>query len=100
MTLNESENLIILWAHNKGILPDGQPLAQLEKTEEEVAELREAIETKNLAEVKDALGDIFVTLTIQAKLWDLGMEECVEHAYNIIKKRTGKMVNGKFVKDS
>jgi len=28
------------------------------------------------------------------------MSECVEQAYNQIKNRTGRMVNGKFVKES
>ena len=27
------------------------------------------------------------------------MEECVQAAYDVIKRRTGKMVDGKFVKD-
>ena len=45
------------------------------------------------------MGDIMVTLIIQAKMQDLSLEECLESAYNVIAKRTGKMVNGQFVKD-
>ena len=29
----------------------------------------------------------------------LKLEECLESAYNVIAKRTGKMINGQFVKD-
>jgi len=29
----------------------------------------------------------------------LNLVECLESAYNIISKRTGKMIDGKFVKD-
>ena len=51
------------------------------------------------AEIKDAIGDILVTIIIQAKMQNLDLIECVESAYNIISKRNGKMVNGTFVKD-
>ena len=47
----------------------------------------------------DAIGDIMVTLIIQAKLQDLSLEECLESAYNVIAERKGKMINGQFVKD-
>jgi NTP pyrophosphatase (non-canonical NTP hydrolase) len=47
----------------------------------------------------DALGDILVTIIIQAEMQGLKLEECLESAYNVISKRTGKMINGTFVKD-
>jgi len=40
-----------------------------------------------------------VTLTIQANLWGLSLTECLEEAYNKINVRTGRMVDGVFVKD-
>ena len=40
-----------------------------------------------------------VVLTNLAELCDLTIEECVESAYDVISKRTGKMKNGTFVKD-
>jgi hypothetical protein len=45
------------------------------------------------------MGDILVTLIIQAKMQGVSLETCLEGAYNIISKRTGKMINGQFVKD-
>ena len=45
------------------------------------------------------MGDIMVTLIIQAKMQGLSLEECLESAYNVITKRTGRMINGQFVKD-
>ena len=48
----------------------------------------------------DAIGDIFVTLVMQTQAWNCTMAECVEGAYNVISKRTGKMVDGVFVKDN
>jgi NTP pyrophosphatase (non-canonical NTP hydrolase) len=97
--LNTLEMLIERWGHEKGILPYAVPTAQLEKTEEEVAELRQAIEDRDVEEIADAIGDIFVTLVMQTRAWGLDMETCVEQAYQTISKRTGVMVDGKFVKD-
>lgn len=34
-----------------------------------------------------------------AKKYNLELEECVDYAYNQIKNRTGKMIDGSFVKD-
>lgn len=115
MQYNELEPLVIQWAKEKGILDKATPLAQAGKTFEEVKELIEAVEVQeegleyftnykgNLVnteeEVKDALGDILVTIIIGAELQGLKLTDCLESAYNVISKRTGKMVNGVFVKD-
>jgi NTP pyrophosphatase (non-canonical NTP hydrolase) len=99
MSLDTLNDQILEWGIEKGILPYAEPLSQLEKTEEEVAELRQAIYEHDVDEVQDAIGDIFVTLTMQAEAWNFTMEECVQAAYDVIKRRTGKMVDGKFVKD-
>ena len=100
MSLDTLDDQILEWGIQKGILPHAEPLAQLDKTEEEVAELRQAIYEHDVDEVKDAIGDIYVTITMQAEAWGFTMEECVQAAYDVIKGRTGKMVNGKFVKDT
>ncbi len=97
---SELEKKVIEWASEKGILEKSNPKAQLTKTLEEVDELVEAINDDNKAEVEDAIGDVIVTLIIQAELWGLSATDCLETAYNIIAKRTGKMVDGVFVKDS
>lgn len=38
-------------------------------------------------------------LDVVAKKYDLELVECVDYAYNQIKNRTGKMIDGSFVKD-
>jgi NTP pyrophosphatase (non-canonical NTP hydrolase) len=96
---NELEALVIAWATQKGILENGTPIAQCHKTLEEVEELHDAIMKNDRAEVIDALGDILVTIIIQAEMQGLNLTECLESAYNVIAKRTGKMVDGQFVKD-
>lgn len=93
------EQDIIDWAAQRGIFEKATKESQFRKTLEEVHELRDAINFKNEAEAKDALGDITVTLIIQAHMWGWTLEECLESAYEVISKRTGKMVAGQFVKD-
>lgn len=90
---------VIEWAASKGILDKATPLTQALKTLEEVTELLQAMNNNDPEEVKDAYGDILVTIIIGAHMSDLDIEDCLESAYNIIAKRTGKMINGTFVKD-
>jgi NTP pyrophosphatase (non-canonical NTP hydrolase) len=95
----ELEALVIAWATQKGILENGTPRAQAMKTWEETDELITAIENDDRAEIVDALGDILVTIIIQAEMQGLRLTDCLESVYNVISKRTGKMVDGQFVKD-
>ena len=101
----ELEAVIEEWAYDKGILEHSNPIKQALKTQEELSELMEAIVDEQSGEdrgeeIKDAIGDIVVTMIIQARMQGLKIEECLEHSYNVISKRTGKMVNGKFEKDA
>jgi NTP pyrophosphatase (non-canonical NTP hydrolase) len=88
------------WAEDKGILAHATTIRQAEKTLEETNELICAILNEDNAEIKDAIGDIMVTIIIQAKMQGLTIEECLQSAYDVISKRTGKMVNGQFIKDN
>ena len=99
MKYNELEALVIAWAEQKGIFSKGNPEAQCDKTFEEVTELSAAIYENNKEEIIDALGDILVTIIIQAEMQGLKLEDCLQSAYNVISKRTGKMIDGQFVKD-
>lgn len=99
MKYNELEALVISWAEQKGIFEKGNPEAQCDKTLEEVYELSQAIKENDKEEIIDALGDILVTIIIQAEMQGLKLEDCLQSAYNVISKRTGKMVEGKFVRD-
>lgn len=90
---------VIDWAEQRGIFKSSSPERQLDKTFEEANELSTAIEERNLPEIKDAIGDITVTLILQAHMNGLDFKECLESAYDVISKRKGKMVDGLFVKD-
>jgi NTP pyrophosphatase (non-canonical NTP hydrolase) len=98
--MNELILAVEEWAAAKGILSAASPMAQMVKTQEEVNELMKAVLTNDSDEINDGLGDVMVTLIIQAKMQGLDLNECLGSAYNVISKRTGKMVNGTFVKDA
>lgn len=90
---------IVEWGSDKGILSKGTVVTQFAKLIEEVTELGEGIEKQSEEEIKDAIGDSVVVLTLLAKLCNMNIEDCIKSAYNEIKGRTGEMVNGTFVKD-
>ena len=87
------------WAGERGLYTKGDTKTQFAKLVEETGELAQAILKKDDAEFADAIGDIVVVLTNMAHLGGTTIEECIDSAYEVIAKRTGKMVNGTFVKD-
>ena len=115
MDFKKLNERVINWADQKGILEKATPFDQIKKTIEEVEETREAIVYQKLnnqtffnskgklcntiEEIKDGFGDILVTVLIGCKMQNLNPLECLNEALNIIEKRTGKMINGQFVKD-
>ena len=76
------------------------PLKQIAKLYEEVNELHQAIIYSDEFEVEDALGDIQVVLIGLGLQLDLDLGDCLQSAYDVIKHRTGKLVNGIWVKDN
>ena len=87
------------WAGERGLYTKGDTKTQFAKLIEETGELAQAILKKDDVEFADAIGDMVVVLTNMAHLGGTTIEECIDAAYKVISKRTGKMVNGTFVKD-
>jgi len=88
------------WAYERGIYDHGDSKTQYVKLMEEAGELAEALLKDDKPEIIDAIGDMVVVLTNLAKLEKLDIEDCIENAYTTISKRTGKMMNGTFVKNT
>ena len=86
------------WAKDKGIYKSGDARTQFVKLMEEAGELAQAILKNDEPEVIDAIGDMVVVLTNLAELRGYSIEKCIDSAYDVIKSRQGKMVNGTFVK--
>ena len=87
------------WAKVRGLYDKGNTYVQYVKLQEEAGELAKALLKSDRDEVNDAIGDMVVVLTNLAHLHGTEIEYCIEDAYKVISKRTGKMINGTFVKD-
>jgi len=87
------------WAQDRGLYEKGNTYTQYVKLQEEAGELAKALLKSDYDEVNDAIGDMVVVLTNLAHLHGTDIEYCIEDAYKVIAKRTGKMINGTFVKD-
>ena len=82
-------------------LPKGSDIkTQTIKLGEEFGELSRAIIKSDDEELKDAIGDMVVVLTIICQIkGDFTIEEAIESAYDVIKDRKGRMENGSFIKE-
>lgn len=124
MTEHNIESLIEAtreWGFEKGILgPNGKGTkeGQVGKMMEEATETFDAVMLQNdesymeegiafmekgvtytEEDIKDGIGDTVVTLILLADMYGWTLQECLQHAYDVISKRTGKMEGGMFIKD-
>lgn len=111
---------VIQWANDRNIIQGSSAIKQLDKTSEEFNELQRALaqwylvghlnvergfhnydlEADTEKEVRDAYGDILVTLIIAAAMDEIDLEDCLAQAWDTIKDRKGRLVNGLFVKET
>lgn len=96
-TFEELQQLVQDWAKDKGL---NDYAKQSMKVMEELGELNGAILKGNRIEEEDAFGDLLVTIIIMAKQREVDLVKELETAYNIIRDRKGKTINGSFVKSN
>jgi NTP pyrophosphatase (non-canonical NTP hydrolase) len=87
------------WATERNLIDGSTIEGQLDKLAEEMQELRDAIAKHDSRETQDAIGDCVVVLTVICEKLDLSLRHCISGAYDEIKDRKGKMVDGQFVKE-
>lgn len=87
------------WAIERN-LHTANPDKQALKFGEEAGELFEGLAKGDADLTKDAIGDIYVVLTILSQQLGFTVEECIEIAYEEIKDRKGRMIDGVFVKEA
>ncbi|EPI40142.1 MazG-like family protein [Enterococcus faecalis] len=97
--MDELVKLVEEWAREKN-LDIAEPEKQMLKVIEEVGEVGAALARNNKNDLRDGIGDVVVTLVILAMQNDMDLYECLNQAYNEIKDRKGKNVNGVFVKEA
>lgn len=89
---------IAKWHHDRNLIDGATNQSQFLKLIAEAGELAD-----NIAKGKDCrddIGDMIVVLINIAERNGYTIEECLDQAWNDIKDRKGKMVNGVFVKDT
>lgn len=97
--MTTQKDLIEKWAKDRGIDKYENRFQQSLKLTEEVGELAGAILKNKTLEIIDAIGDIQVVLIILCQQLDISYDDALEMAWLTIKNRTGKTVNGTFIKD-
>ena len=122
MSFADVEMKVVQWSEARKIVPNSTAVAQGKKTLEEAGELLEAAAKLKLLselatelptevyekahayimdELRDAVGDVAVTLINVCALADVDLTTCLKEAYDTIKNRTGQMNKaGIFVKDA
>lgn len=102
LSFEELENKIIEWGKQKKIFDSSK---QLNKVNAEIGELCEAYLQGDVEKVIDGVGDVLVTLIIFYSIVqkELGIHtsltEALDIVWNVIRYRSGKTVNGTFIKD-
>ena len=104
MSYEKLEQKVIEWAKDRDIFENSNAIKQISKTQEELYEtltaLRELEQGKeSILDVADGIGDMLVTIILLAEMVGLDSVNCLADAYEEIKNRKGKMLNGLFVKD-
>nr|DAJ93051.1 MAG TPA: NTP-PPase-like protein [Caudoviricetes sp.] len=89
--------LIKKWAIDRG-LQSGNPKAQMLELLKELVALGNNIDKLGEGQIMESIGDIYVGLVALCMQLGLGINDCIKAAYEEIKDRKGKMVDGFFVK--
>lgn len=107
MKFEELKTKVEEWANDKDLLHSENSDKQFMKFIEEVFEFKSEMDLihilggneLNSHDMMLEMGDIFVTLIILCEQLEIDSVLCLEMAYNKIKFRRGKTIDGKFVKE-
>ena len=97
--MQDLTELIRQWATDRN-LNTADPNKQILKLGEEFGELCQGMAKNNASQVYDSIGDMYVVMVILSMQLGVSVEECVSYAYDEIKVRRGKMVDGVFIKEA
>jgi len=98
-TTDKRFDLIRDWAQERGLYEKGDIKTQCLKLMEEVGETCSSILVGSYDGTVDGIGDCVVVLTSLAHLKGVTIEQCIDAAYNEIKDRKGKMVDGTYIRE-
>jgi NTP pyrophosphatase (non-canonical NTP hydrolase) len=99
MTFEDLKNDVLQWGLDRNLIVPQNQLKQALKMVPEIATLCDAIIKNDEEKQIDGIGDVLVTVIILSEQLGYDPVKCLELAYNEIKNRTGKTINGTFIKD-
>ncbi len=88
---------IVQWHYERNLITGSTDKDQVLKLLQELGELSDSVCKGN--DVRDDLGDMLVVMINIMERNGISMVDCLEQAWNDIKDRKGKMVDGIFVKE-
>jgi NTP pyrophosphatase (non-canonical NTP hydrolase) len=97
--MKTTQNKVIEWADERGLLKPENKWKQLAKLQEECGELASAMLKDDTPGIEDAIGDIQVVIAILARQMGYYADGLYEQAYEVIKNRKGKNVDGTFIRE-
>ena len=100
MAINEVDILIesiAKWHHDRNLKEGSDDKSQFAKLIQEAGELSDNICKGN--DISDDIGDMIVVLINIAERNNLSIQECLQQAWDDIKDRKGRMVDGVFEKE-
>lgn len=86
------------WHHDRNLINGSSDKDQFCKLMQEAGELSDSICKGK--DISDDIGDMLVVLINIMERNNLSLKDCLAKAWNDIKDRKGKMINGVFVKES
>ena len=89
---------IIDWHHDRNLIEGSTDKDQALKLLQELGELSDSICKGK--DVRDDIGDMLVVMLNIMVRNDLTLKDCLETAWNDIRDRKGKMVDGIFIKEA
>ena len=87
---------VVKWHHDRNLIDGSCDKDQVLKLLQELGELSDSV-CKN-EDIKDDIGDMLVVMINICERNNLSLRDCLQVAYDDIKHRKGKMVDGIFVK--
>lgn len=85
------------WHVDRNLIDGANDKDQVLKLLQELGELSDNVCKGN--DIRDDLGDMMVVMINIMKRNNISLEECLQVAYDDIKDRKGKMIDGIFVKE-
>ncbi len=98
MDLNDLVQAVEKWHEDRNLIDGATDKDQVCKLIQEMGELSDNVCKGN--DIRDDLGDMMVVMINIMKRNNITLEDCLQVAYNDIKDRKGRMVDGIFVKET